>query len=195
MITVVSGLPRSGTSLMMQMLAAGGLPVLSDGERAADASNPRGYYEWERIKTLPRDPDCIAEGEGKAVKVISALLAGLPRKFSYRVLFMQRPLAEVEASQRAMIRRLGTQDSALDAERMILALEAHLKQVKNRLDERPDLPVLYVDYHSLLEDARAAAGSIAEFLALPLDVQAMARQVDPTLYRERQGGATGELTS
>jgi hypothetical protein len=92
MITIVSGLPRSGTSLMMQMLVAGGMTPLTDGERAADLDNPRGYLEWERIKTLAKDPECIAEAEGKAVKVISQLLLLLPAGHEYRVLFMQRPL-------------------------------------------------------------------------------------------------------
>ena len=99
MITIVSGLPRSGTSLMMQMLAAGGVPILSDGERRADADNPRGYLEWERIKQLPKNPALIAEAEGKAVKVISQLLLSLPPGHEYRVIFMQRPLPEVMASR------------------------------------------------------------------------------------------------
>lgn len=99
MITIVSGLPRSGTSLMMQMLVAGGMTPLSDGERTADADNPRGHLEWERIKTLPNDPTCIAEAEGKVVKVISRLLLSLPAGHDYRVIFMQRPLPEVLASQ------------------------------------------------------------------------------------------------
>ena len=108
MITIVSGLPRSGTSLMMQMLVAGGMTPLSDGERTADADNPRGYLEWERIKQLPNDPGCIAEAEGKVVKVISRLLLSLPSGYDYRVIFMQRPLPEVLASQDQMLRRRGT---------------------------------------------------------------------------------------
>src|ERR1700689_227732 len=108
MITIVSGLPRSGTSLMMQMLAAGGMTVLSDGERKADADNPRGYLEWERIKQLPKDPACIAEAEGKCVKVISRLLLSLPEGHEYRILFMERPLPEVLASQDVMLRNRGT---------------------------------------------------------------------------------------
>src|ERR1700687_1851245 len=98
MITIVSGLPRSGTSLMMQMLAAGGVPILSDGERQADVDKPRGYMEWEHVKQLPKDPACIAEAEGKAVKVISQLLLLLPAQHEYRVLFLQRPLADGVAS-------------------------------------------------------------------------------------------------
>lgn len=186
MITIVSGLPRSGTSLMMQMLAAGGMPVLSDGERAADANNPRGYYEWQEAKTLARQPECIAQGEGKAVKVISALLASLPERFSYRIIFVQRPLMEVEASQRAMIRQLGATDSAMTPEGMIQALEAHLKQVRSWLDRHPQWPVLDVDYHQILRDPGAAAASIADFLGTEIDTTAMARQVDRSLYRQRQ---------
>jgi hypothetical protein len=113
MVTIVSGLPRSGTSLMMQMLAAGGMPILSDGERQADVDNPRGYYEWERIKLLPKQPDCIAEAEGKVVKVISQLLFVLPDGRDYRIVFMQRPLPEVVASQAEMIRRRGTSGAPL----------------------------------------------------------------------------------
>src|ERR1700685_2410523 len=98
-ITIVSGLPRSGTSLMMQMLAAGGVPVLSDGERTADADNPRGYVEWERIKRLPQEPNCIDQAESKAVKVVSQLLFALPAGHNYQILFMERPLSEVVGSQ------------------------------------------------------------------------------------------------
>ena len=105
MITIVSGLPRSGTSLMMQMLVAGGMSPLSDGERKADTDNPRGYLEWERIKQLPSDPTLISEGEGKVVKIISRLLLTLPSGREYRVIFMQRPLPEVLASQDTMMRR------------------------------------------------------------------------------------------
>jgi len=97
----------------MQMLAAGGMPVLTDGERKADADNPRGYFEWERIKFLPQQPDCIQEAEGKVVKVISHLLFALPTGRNYRMIFMQRPLSEVVASQAEMIRRRGTTGAAL----------------------------------------------------------------------------------
>ena len=109
MITIVSGLPRSGTSLMMQMLESGGLPVLCDGERQADTDNPKGYFEWERIKQLPKDPSLIAEAEGKVVKVISQLILSLPAGHDYRVVFMQRPLPEVLKSQDKMLQRGATQ--------------------------------------------------------------------------------------
>lgn len=185
MIVVVSGLPRSGTSLAMQMLAAGGLPILTDNLRASDANNPRGYYEWERIKRLPQEPDCIAEAEGKAVKVISSLLFALPAGHEYRVLFMTRPLEQVAASQAAMISNLGTKGPALAAPAMTAALAAHCNQVMAWLKSQRHLPALKLDYHKLLEDPSGQAGEMAGFLGVPLDVEAMAGQVDPLLYRQR----------
>src|SRR3979490_1093936 len=134
MITIVSGLPRSGTSLMMQMLAAGGLPILSDGERKADTDNPRGYLEWERIRQLPKETSLIAEAEGKAVKVISQLLLSLPSGFEYRVIFLRRPLAEVLASQDEMLRNRGTHNSHSDQGMISAAFEKHLKQVDSWLN-------------------------------------------------------------
>lgn len=185
MIVVVSGLPRSGTSLAMQMLAAGGLPILTDGRRASDPNNPRGYYEWERIKRLPQEPGCIAEAEGKAVKVISSLLFALPAGFEYRLLFMMRPLEQVVASQAAMISNLGTQGPALAAPAMRAALAAHRNHVMAWLESQRHLPALKLDYHKLLEDPSGQAGEMADFLGVPLDVEAMAGQVDPLLYRQR----------
>src|SRR6516164_7262799 len=129
MITIVSGLPRSGTSLMMQMLVAGGMVPLSDGERAADTDNPRGYLEWERIKTLPKDPACIAEAEGKVVKVISQLLLSLPTGHDYRVIFMQRPLREVLKSQDEMLRRRGSNQQGADVSMIGAAFQRHLADV------------------------------------------------------------------
>ena len=108
MITIVSGLPRSGTSLMMQMLNAGGMSMLTDYERKADVDNPKGYCEWEPAKLLPKEPHRIAEAEGKVVKVISQLLLSIPGQHKYKVIFMERPLPEVLASQDEMLRRRGT---------------------------------------------------------------------------------------
>lgn len=185
MITIVSGLPRSGTSLMMQMLAAGGLPILSDGERLADVDNPRGYLEWERIKQLPQDPACIAEAEGKVVKVISRLLLSLPAEHEYRIIFMQRPLPEVMASQDEMLRHRGTFKPAANAEFISAAFERHLKEVYAWLDRRPSASVCRIDYHRVLSEPRVVAEELGKFLETTLDVQAMARQVDPSLYRNR----------
>jgi hypothetical protein len=188
-ITVVSGLPRSGTSLMMQMLAAGGLLVLTDGERQADADNPRGYYEWQRIKLLPQQPNCMREAEGKVVKVISQLLFALPSAHVYRIIFMQRPLAEVVASQSEMIRRRGTTGAALAPAALIAGLQAHLNQVNAWLRDKTNLSVYRVEHHKVLHDPLHVSESIQKFLQFPLDVLAMSRQIDESLYRQRTSSA------
>jgi hypothetical protein len=149
MITIISGLPRSGTSLMMQMLAAGGMPILSDGERRADVDNPRGYLEWERIKQLPKDPACIAEAGGKAVKVISQLLLSLPPEHQYRVIFMERPLPEVMVSQDEMLRRRGTFDPSGDNSVVTRAFQDHLYQIDVWFKSKPNVAVRRVQYHSI----------------------------------------------
>ena len=185
MITIVSGLPRSGTSLMMQMLTAGGMPILSDGERQADVDNPRGYLEWERIKQLPKDPACIAEAEGKAVKVISLLLLSLPEGHEYRVIFMQRPLAEVLASQDVMLQHRGTARPGADASVIAAAFEKNLRAVNAWLDSKAYVKTQRVSYHEVLHDAEEIAHKLTQFLGIDLNVDAMTRQVDANLYRNR----------
>jgi hypothetical protein len=185
MITIVSGLPRSGTSLMMQMLVAGGMTPLSDGERQADADNPRGYLEWERIKQLPNDPGCIAEGEGKVVKVISRLLLSLPPNHEYRILFMQRPLPEVLASQDQMLRRRGTYKEGVNPAAISAAFEKHLREVYVWLDGKPYVKSLRVQYLELLSKPKEIAQQLSQFLGIALDVEAMTQQVDASLYRNR----------
>ncbi|MFZ0799063.1 MAG: sulfotransferase domain-containing protein [Terriglobales bacterium] len=185
MITIVSGLPRSGTSLMMQMLDAGGLPVLSDGERKADTDNPKGYLEWERIKQLPKDPSLIAEAEGKVVKVISQLILSLPMGHEYRIVFMQRPLPEVLKSQSEMQRRRGNVDLIADTPGIEEGWTRHVIEVNQFLAGRKDVKVLRVRYHRVLREPKAVAEEVAAFLQVPLDIEAMVRQVDGSLYRNR----------
>ncbi len=185
MIAIVSGLPRSGTSLMMQMLAAGGLPVLSDGERKADTDNPKGYLEWERIKQLPQDPNLIAEGEGKVVKVISQLILSLPAGHEYRIVFMQRPLPEVLRSQNEMLRRRGNTGSTPDSPAIEGAFQRHLIEVNKWLADKTNMRVLRVPYHRVLREAKAVSEEVAAFLEVPLDLDAMVRQIDGSLYRNR----------
>ena len=184
MIVVVSGLPRSGTSLLMQMLKAGGLPVLTDGLRVADEDNPRGYFEWEPAKRLPREPELIRMAEGKAVKIVSSLLWALPPGYEYRVLYMERPLAEVAASQVAMIRRHGGA-APLEGEALVRALGAHQQQVLALVRQIPGVALCTVRYHDVLADPFQQARRIADFLGMPLDCEAMARQADPRLHRQR----------
>jgi hypothetical protein len=190
MITIVSGLPRSGTSLMMQMLAAGGLPILSDGERKADSDNPKGYLEWERIKQLPKDPALIREAENKVVKVISQLVLALPEGHQYRIVFMQRPLPEVLKSQDEMLRRRGnfetsTASSAAASSAIEDAFQRHLIEVNRWLATKPNIQVLRLHYHRVLREPKAVSEELVAFLGIKLDVDAMVRQVDGTLYRNR----------
>lgn len=185
MITIVSGLPRSGTSLMMQMLVAGGMSALSDGERKADTDNPRGYLEWERIKQLPQDPACIAEAEGKVVKVISRLLLSLPGGHEYRVIFMQRPLPEVLASQDEMMKRRGTFKTGANPAIMSAAFEKHLREVYAWMDSNTNVRALRIPYHEVLTRPREIAASLTEFLQIPMNLEAMIQQVDSSLYRNR----------
>jgi len=184
LITIVSGLPRSGTSLMMQMLNAGGMPVLTDGERKSDTDNPRGYLEWEPAKQLPKQPDRIDEAEGKVVKVISQLLLALPAGREYRIIFMERPLPEVLASQDEMLRRRGTTDT-VSHDVMTKAFQDHLNKVNAWLRDKPNVSVLRVQYHDLLRDALDSAKAVQKFLGSALNVAAMAQQVDSSLYRQR----------
>jgi hypothetical protein len=170
---------------MMQMLVAGGMPPLADGERVADADNPRGYLEWERVKQLPNDPNCIAEAEGKVVKVISRLLLALPPAYQYRVVFMQRPLPEVMSSQDQMLRRRGTYKEGANLAVISHAFEKHLTEVYAWLDCNPNVQGLRIPYHDVLQDARGIGQKLTDFLGLPLNLEAMVGQVDGSLYRNR----------
>lgn len=185
MITIVSGLPRSGTSLMMQMLAAGGLSALCDGLRKPDTDNPKGYLEWELIKQLPKDPHRIVEAENKVVKIVSQLLQYLPTGRDYRVIFMQRPLDEVLKSQDEMLVRRDKYSSDTDLQAVRRAFEKHLSQVETWLKGRSEISVLRIQYHDVLRQPRSIAETILDFLKIHLDVEAMARQVEPSLYRNR----------
>lgn len=185
MITIVSGLPRSGTSLMMQMLAAGGMAVLSDGERKADTDNPKGYLEWERAKQLPKDPSLIAEAEGKVVKVISQLILSIPDGHEYRIVFMQRPMPEVLKSQDEMLKRRGTYEPGGDTSAIEELFQRHLIEVNKWLAAKANATVMRVHYHRVLRDPQAVAEEVVEFLGLPLNLEAMVGQVDESLYRNR----------
>ena len=176
MITIVSGLPRSGTSLMMQMLAAGGMTLLTDFERKPDADNPRGYCEWEPAKLIPKQPDRIDKADGKAVKIISQLLLSLPEGRDYKVIFMERPLWEVLASQDEMLRRRGKSDS-VDRDLMTTAFEEHLEEVNTWLKKRVDISVCRLVYARVISDPRGSSRAIKDFLSLDLNVEAMAQQV------------------
>jgi hypothetical protein len=185
-IIVVSGLPRSGTSLMMQMLVAAGVPALTDGARAADADNPRGYFEYEPAKSLGRDSTWLGRAGGKAVKVVSALLPQLPSDHAYRIVFMRRPLAAILASQREMLVRRGhAAPTPQEDERMATLFARHLADTAARLERDATASVLYVDYPELVTAPFEVASRVAEFLDADLDASRMAGVVDPALQRQR----------
>jgi hypothetical protein len=185
-IVVVSGLPRSGTSMMMQMLGAGGLPLATDAVRAADESNPEGYFELEQVKTLDRtlDHPWLRNCRGKAVKIISFLLPYLPDGHDYRVLFMRREESEVLVSQERMLGRRG-ESAGGNAAALGHQFREHLERVMRLLHEDPRFDVLEVSHRRVLDDPLAQATRVQRFLRTRLHVLAMAGAVNPALYRNR----------
>lgn len=185
-VTVVSGLPRSGTSMMMQMLATGGMPPLTDARREADADNPHGYLEFEKAKSLMKDRAWVAEARGKAVKVVAQLLPYLPNRLAYRVVFLERDLDEVIRSQRVMLDRQGKRGAELDADRLKASFSRQLRQARAWL-ENQNVPCLVVSYRDAVDSPLATAKRVAAFLPGHTDPQAMAAAIDQTLYRQRGG--------
>jgi len=184
-IVVVSGLPRSGTSMAMKMLEAGGMRVMTDRLRTADEDNPKGDYEDERVKDLHGDGDktWLREARGGVIKVISFLLKSLPPDNNYRVLFMHRSLREIVASQNKMLIRRGEVNGTPD-ERALSLLEEQVRDARFFL-RRPQFDVLELNYKETLDGPAPQARRIAEFLGEPLDVAKMAEVVDQQLYRNR----------
>lgn len=186
-IVIVSGLPRSGTSMMMKMLEAGGVPIMTDAIRTADVDNPKGYYEYERVKELEKETDksYIREGRGKALKVISFLLKELPDDNFYRIVFMRRDLGEVIASQNKMLDRRGEQ-SITDDEMMAEAYRNHLAAVRILVRKRPNFAILEVRYDAAVQQPKDAAQAVNAFLGGRLDEAAMVAAIDAELYRNRR---------
>ena len=186
-IVIVSGLPRSGTSMMMKMLDAGGVPIMTDQVRTADVDNPKGYYEYERVKDLEKEADksYVRQGRGKALKVISFLLKDLPDDNYYRVIFMRRHLDEVIASQNKMLDRRG-EESITDGETMAEAYRNHLASVKILVRKRPNFEMLEFRYDEAVKNPREAARAVNAFLGGVLDEKAMQAVVDGELYRNRK---------
>jgi hypothetical protein len=185
-VVVVSGLPRSGTSMMMKMLEAGGLPILTDNLRTPDEDNPKGYYEFERVKKLNKgDTAWLRDADGKAVKVISALVKYLPPDYDYRVIFMHRNLREVMASQRKMLIRRGEDPDKTSEEEMMGLFSKHVRHVLEWMRRQPNFSLLEVHYNAVLRDPEAYACQVNEFLGGFLDERAMTAVIDPSLYRNR----------
>ena len=185
-ITIVSGLPRSGTSMMMRMLEAGGIPVVVDNIRTADQDNPAGYYEFEPVKQTSKDDSWLESAGGKAVKMVYRLLYDLPTNYKYRVLFMRRKLEEVLASQQKMLQRNGKADAAIGDEQMAHLFRSQLQKFEAWLPQQPAFTMLEVSYNDLLRDPDPIVQEINNFLGGSLDTDAMVQVVDPALYRNRR---------
>ena len=183
MITIVSGLPRSGTSMMMQMLRAGGMPLLADEQRKADDDNPLGYFEFERVKKLKTDASWLDQAEGKAVKVITQLLPDLPPGRDYYTIFMLRDLDEVLRSQREMLVRRGQSGAALSDDKMKDIFSKHLERTQSWLSAQPNFKVLSVRYAEVIRQPLDQARNVAAFLGGSLDADKMAAAVNAQLYR------------
>jgi hypothetical protein len=185
-VVIVSGLPRSGTSMAMKMLEAGGMELVVDNVRTADVDNPKGYYEDERVKNLAEmeDTSWFRAARGKVIKVVSSLLNYLPTDNAYKVIFMRRNLHEVLASQAKMLERRGEKSQTEDQE-LLAMYEAHLDKVEFQLRFRPHFEALYVNYADVVSDPLSQARLMAGFVGGGLDVSKMAAAVDGSLYRNR----------
>jgi hypothetical protein len=185
-ITVVSGLPRSGTSMLMRMIEAGGMEILADQNRVADEDNPRGYYEFGDVKGLPGNTVWIPDARGKAVKIISHLLYHLPPEEQYRVIFINRDMTEILASQKKMLERRGIAATGPSDTIMAGKFSAHLDQISTWLTAQKHITVLSVQYKDILASPHDEVGRVVSFLELPLDHEAMKSAVDKSLYRNRR---------
>ncbi len=185
-IIIVSGLPRSGTSMAMKILEAGGIPPLTDHIRTPDLDNPKGYYEFERVKKL-KDGDTawLPDASGEAVKVIAALLTHLPSNYEYRVLFMSRKIEEILASQEKMLENRG-EESKVDDTTMGTLFTKHLQQVRGWMNSQPNLLYLDLDYNAMVADPVPYVRRINQFLGGNLDEEKMVAVIDPSLYRQRK---------
>lgn len=186
-IVIVSGLPRSGTSMMMQMLEAGGMECFTDGKREADENNSKGYYEHEMIKFLPKDQSILKEIGDKVVKIVAPLLFHLPANYRYKIIFMERELGEILLSQHKMLQRNNVKNKGeVFSFKLWQKFEEILNNVKDKFKDRPNFEFMYVDHQEILTDPLSNARSITEFLERDLDIRAMSEVVDPALYRERE---------
>ncbi len=187
-VVIVSGLPRSGTSMMMKMLTAAGLEIVTDNVRSADEDNPKGYFEYERVKELDKSTDkgWLREHKGKVLKIISFLLKDLPDDCFYRVIFMRRDLDEVIASQNKMLDRRGEPRDETGDEKMIQLYRNHLRKVELILQQRPNFELLDVSYRQVIEQPREQAVRVAKFLGLKVEPDQVASAVDRRLYRTRE---------
>lgn len=182
-ILIVSGLPRSGTSMMMQMIAKSGITILTDELRVADHSNPKGYYEFEPVKSLAKDNSWMDQAQGKCVKIIAQLLPFIRKEFQYKVIYMDRNLDEVLKSQNVM---LGKGDQPVNP---VIAdvFKKQVASVTKFLQESPNIETLTINYRESIEDPAGVAKKVAEFIGKPEMEETMSAAVSKDLYRNKIG--------
>src|SRR3972149_6279219 len=193
-LVIVTGLPRSGTSMMMKMLEAGGIAVITDKQRQADEDNPNGYFELENVKEIKRDHSWLDSSKGEAVKMVSMLLYDLPQDRDYILIFMKRNLDEVIASQKVMLARKGETPRAEDEE-MKRLFSKHLSEIESWLSERKNFRTLYINYDEVLKQPQETAEDIQKFLGRELNIDNMIKSVDPSLYRQRSTDMSAGIES
>ncbi|MFM7130894.1 MAG: sulfotransferase family protein [bacterium] len=185
-VAIVSGLPRSGTSMMMKMLESGGVPVMTDNLREADIDNLNGYYEFLPALKVKNDSSWLKDANHKAVKMVYQLLYDLPDGFEYRVLMMRRAIDEVLASQKKMLQRLGKPTDAIPDEKMAELFRSGLLKFENWVAQKPNFRMINVDYNKIVVDPLPQIAAINQLLGGSLDTDAMAEVVSPDLYRNRK---------
>lgn len=185
-IVVVSGLPRSGTSMMMKMLNAGGIDPVTDNIRTADEDNPKGYYELEKVKQLDKDNSWVGDYQGKVIKVISMLLKPLPSDQHYKIIFMRRKMQEILDSQKQMLIRRNQPTNTVPDEKMAEMFNKHLKDIEAFIEKQPNMDCIYISYNDVLENPAANVEKINEFLGGTLNTGAMLEVVDSALHRQRR---------
>ncbi len=184
-ITIVSGLPRSGTSMMMEMLEKGGIEVLTDEVRKPDKDNPKGYYEYERVKGLPEDTRWLKEAKGKALKVLGELIKPLPDSYDYKVIFMERNLEEIIESQTKMLKHKGKDLEGISNKDFRKTFKEYRIILKQQVASHPSMEVIYVNYNDIMSHPELVVESISAFFDGVLDKKKMLSVVDEELYRNR----------
>lgn len=184
-VFLVSGLPRSGTSMMMKMLEAGGIEIVTDHLRQADDDNPKGYYELEKVKHLQNDARWMHYMRGKALKVVSSLLFYVPLSLPYKIIFMRRDIGEILASQKKMLDSRGEESNTITDDVLRQKYATHLEKIREWIAARRNVECVYLEYAEILKDPLGGARAVQEFLGQPLQLEAMAAVVDPDLYRNR----------
>ena len=185
-IIVVSGLPRSGTSMLMKMLEAGGIDLVTDNFRKADEDNPLGYFEYEKVKSIENDGTWLKKMGGKAVKIISHLLYHLPPDLRYKIIFVRRDMGEILTSQNKMYERLNNKADSINEAVLFRKFGIHLAKIETWLEKQENFDCLFLQYHEVVKDARSRAETICSFLDRPLKISEMAATVSPSLYRNRK---------